>query len=495
MPSHAPQIDDGDGNRDHDSSVITSAMAKDPLLTSPSGNRVEERNRLEDEKTRSDEEGSAYGWVIVAAVFFINAHTWGLVGSYSVFIAHYLHSGQFDNPDPLTLAFIAGLSFAMALFVAPLVTFLNHSIGTKTTVAVGIVIQAGGLVAASFSSQIWHLVLSQGLVFGAGVGFIVNTTVSIVPQWFLTKRSFAVAITTAGSGTGGLVYSLTINTMINNIGLAWAFRVLAIVSFTVNGIAMLFLKDRNKSLGSVHIGFNINLFKRIEFLLLVAWGFFSQFGFGITIFSMSDFSQSMGFTAKQGSLASAIFNLSQAVGRPMIGLASDHYGRINVAGISTLIASVSTLLIWILAGESLAGTIVYTLFGAFASNMWTTIAPVGSEVMGIQSLPSVLSVYWLILVIPTVFAEPIALSLKTNDSWPYLRVQLFTGFMYLAAFLPVWLLRAWKLHHSALDQPSSSSTTPNDSANDRTRGSQVAGKTTATRIKTLLQLLVSVTKV
>lgn len=80
--------------------------------------------------------------------------------------------------------------------------------------------------------------------------------------------------------------------------------------------------------------------------------------------------------------------VSQAIGRPLIGLASDRYGRLNVGTVCTLTAALSTLLIWILAGKSFAGTIIYTLFGAFASNMWTTVAPIGVEVMGLQLLPS-----------------------------------------------------------------------------------------------------------
>ncbi|KAL2683371.1 hypothetical protein Neosp_007841 [[Neocosmospora] mangrovei] len=237
-------------------------------------------------------------------------------------------------------------------------------------------------------TRIWHLVLSQGLVFGAGVGFIANTTVSIVPQWFHARRSFAVAVTTAGSGTGGLLYSLTTRIMIDNLGLAWAFRILAIVSFIVNGISNLFLKSRSTSIGASHLGFDVSFFKRPEFCLFLAWGFFSQFGFGITAFSMADFAETMGFTPRQGSIASAIFNLSQAVGRPLLGLASDRYGRLNVGSICTLTAALSTLLIWILAGKSFAGTIIYTLFGAFASSMWTNVAPIGVEVMGLQLLSS-----------------------------------------------------------------------------------------------------------
>ncbi|WJG35420.1 major facilitator superfamily transporter [Fusarium oxysporum Fo47] len=403
--------------------------------------RIQDTGSLPAEDRKTEE--SRYGWVIVVLVFLINAHTWGLIGSYSIFLAYYLHSGVLNDPNPLTLAFAAGLSFSTALLAAPLVTRLSPWIGTRPTVMIGVFIQAGGLIAASFSTKIWHLVLAQGLLFGAGVGLIVNVTVSIVPQWFVARRSFAVALTTAGSGTGGLIYSLSIQRMIDSLGVSWAFRILAFVSFVVNGSATLFLRDRNHALGSVHKGFNTGLFRRTDFCLFLAWGFFSQFGFGITIFSMSDFAQTMGFTSQQGSYASAAFNLSQAVGRPLIGLASDRFGRLNVAGISTLAASISTLLIWTLAGKSFAGTIVYTLFGAFASNMWTTVAPVAAEVVGLQTLPSALSIFWIVLVLPTTFAEPIAVSLKTEGTNAYLEVQLFVGFMYLAAFISMWLLRAY----------------------------------------------------
>ena len=110
------------------------------------------------------------------------------------------------------------------------------------------------------------------------------------------------------------------------------------------------------------------------------------------------------------------------------------------------------------------------------------------------------------------FAEPIALSLKTNDSKPYLRVQLFTGFMYMAAFVSgilslgnqtqsdrangssVWLLRAWKLRHPTLDHPLNSSIT-NASANDHATESQVLGQNKVERMKTSYQHLAAVTKV
>ena len=80
--------------------------------------------------------------------------------------------------------------------------------------------------------------------------------------------------------------------------------------------------------------------------------------------------------------------MSQGLGRPVIGLASDSFGRINVAALGTLLAAIAALILWIFAGKTLAGAIVYSLFGAFAGVLWATVAALGVEVIGLQLLPS-----------------------------------------------------------------------------------------------------------
>lgn len=92
--------------------------------------------------------------------------------------------------------------------------------------------------------------------------------------------------------------------------------------------------------------------------------------------------------------------VSQGIGRPLIGLTSDKYGRINIAGLGTLMAGFSCLFLWIFAGKTYAGLIVYALFGMFAGVIWPCVAPVGAEVVGLSMLPSALSIYWLGLVLP-----------------------------------------------------------------------------------------------
>ncbi|KAL2178659.1 major facilitator superfamily domain-containing protein [Thermothelomyces heterothallicus CBS 202.75] len=388
--------------------------------------------------------------VVVLSVLLVNAHTWGLNSSYAVFLAHYLRSGSIEGASALGFAFVGGLSISIALLVSPIVTWCIGRIGTASTLRIGVVFEAASFIGASFSTHLWHLVLSQGVCFGLGLGFSFTATVGIVPQWFTKRRSFANSVATSGSGFGGLTYALATNAMISNLGLAWAFRILAILAFVVNGACSLTLRDRNKAVGAIHTPFDRALFKRFEFCLFISWGLFSLLGYVIVVFSITDYAQSVGFTASQGSLAAALFNLSQGVGRPLIGLASDRLGRINVAGIGTLIAGLAAFFLWIFAGSHFAGLIIYVLFGAFAGIIWPCVAPVGAEVVGLQLLPSALSIYWLVLVLPATFAEVIGLSLKTSGMDAYLNVQVFTGSMYTASFISLWLLRSWKLQQLAL---------------------------------------------
>lgn len=139
-------------------------------------------------------------------------------------------------------------------------------------------------------------------------------------------------------------------------------------------------------------------------------------------------------------------------------------GRINVAGLSTLVACAASFFLWIFAGKYFAGVIIYALFGMFAGSLWATVGPVGAEVVGVQLLPAALSIYWLVLVLPSTFAEAIAIGLKKPGVNGYIDIQIFTGIMYAASFLAsksrlrsapcrcsvanvllVWLLRSWKL--------------------------------------------------
>jgi MFS family permease len=105
------------------------------------------------------------------------------------------------------------------MLAAPTVTVLARKLGIQLPMLIGAAMLSGGFISASFASHIWHLYLSQGALVGLGVGFIYVPSMAILPQWFVRSRSLANGISAAGSGIGGLIFSLATGAMIENIGL------------------------------------------------------------------------------------------------------------------------------------------------------------------------------------------------------------------------------------------------------------------------------------
>lgn len=392
-----------------------------------------------------------YGWVCVACCFFINGHTWGINSTYGVFLSYYLSHTYFPNTSALAYAFIGGLSMSMALLIAPLATRSIHTFGTHMTLYIGVFFETLALLSSSFAKKKWQIVLSQGVCFGWGMGFLFVGSVGIIPQWFAKRRSVANAISAAGSGLGGLMYSLVAQRCIDRLGLPWTFRILAVCVFVVNTTAATIIRDRNKAVGSKHVGFDFAMLKRPEYLLLQGWAFFSLIGYTILLFSVASYATTIGLSAQQGSIVSALLNLGQMLGRPLIGLASDRYGRINLAASLSAICGILCFILWIPTELCANPMGLLTFFvivgGALAGTFWCTIAAVGAEVVGLKDLPAALSMTWVLLVPPTTVAEPIALELrrKNTKSFIFLYAQVFTALCYLAGACCLWVVRGWKV--------------------------------------------------
>lgn len=395
--------------------------------------------------SQDDCPNGGYGWVCIACCFMINAHTWGLNSAFAVFLGYYLDNNVYPGGTALQFAFVGGLSISMAMLIAPVATAVVRKFGTRTCCFIGIFFETISFLGASFTKQVWQLLLSQGICFGWGMGFLFVASVNVPPQWFTTKRSLANAIAAAGSGFGGLVYALSTNTAIKTVGLGWAFRILAILAFSVNTICALLLRDRNIQVGSTHASFDYRLFKRFEFNMLQLWGFFSMLGYVVLLFSLPNYASSIGLTSHQGSVVNAVLQLGQMLGRPPIGYFSDTFGRINMAATMTFLGGLFSLVIW--TNASSYGVLIFfaLIGGGVAGTFWATIAPVAAEVCGLKVVPSALSLTWLILVLPTTFSEPIALEIANKSPQRYLGTQLFAGFMYIAAFLSLWAVRTWKI--------------------------------------------------
>ena len=342
-----------------------------------------------------------YGWVCVLCVFLINGQTWGLNSAYGVFLSHFLSNETYPDATPLWYAFIGGLSISQALFVSPLSTLSTRYWGTRATLSIGIVIETLALIGSSLSKSIWQLLLSQGVCFGWGMGFLYNGSINIIPQWFSSKRSLANGITASGAGIWGIVYNLLGGAMIQRLGVPWAYRVLAICGFFFNFVSLILVRDRNKVVNARQSAFDFRLFARPEFILLLGWGFLSEWGYIALLYSLPDYATSIGLSAQQGSVVGAMLNLGLGIGRPLVGYFSDTLGRINIALLMTAFCGLISFVLWTLAKSYGLLLLFAILAGSACGTFWATVAPVGAEVSNLKELPNILGMLWLVLVIPT----------------------------------------------------------------------------------------------
>jgi MFS family permease len=246
----------------------------------------------------------------------------------------------------------------------------NPPLGTNASMLCGVFCETMALIGASLSKQIWHLYLSFGICLGWSIGLQCIATVGIVPQWFNRRRAVASGIGAAGSGTGGLIYTLATNAMINHFGISWTYGILCIIRFVVNTTCALLIRNRNRTVGTRQVAINKTLFRRPEYWLLLSWGFLSILGFEVLLFSLPDYANSIGLTAQQGTVAAALLNLGRGVGKPAIGYFSDGVGRINMASIMSLICRVPCLAMWIPA-KDYGALLAFSLFGGVTGTFWT----------------------------------------------------------------------------------------------------------------------------
>lgn len=256
------------------------------------------------------------------------------------------------------------------MLVAPLVTVLVRKVGTHRIMLAGALLQCSGFIAASFATRIWQLHLSQGVLIGAGIGFLYIPSLPILSQWFVKRRSFANGISAAGSGIGGVAFAWGSEAMIQRISIAWSLRITGIIAFVAIVAAVAVIRDRNHVIQPPQLAFDTKLLRRYDVLLLLAWAFSSMLGYVVLLFSLSDFALSIGFSRAQATDLIGFLNLGTAIGRPFIGIMSDRWSRIDTAGALTLLCGLSCFAFW-LPATSYGLTVFFAILcGAIVGVFW-----------------------------------------------------------------------------------------------------------------------------
>lgn len=78
--------------------------------------------------------------------------------------------------------------------------------------------------------KLWHLFLTQALLYGVGATLCYFPIMSFAPRFFDRNRGFAMGVILSGNGVGGLVLAPLIQALIDHVGVRWTLRVLALIN-------------------------------------------------------------------------------------------------------------------------------------------------------------------------------------------------------------------------------------------------------------------------
>lgn len=398
-----------------------------------------------------------YGWVVVGCYFFLNFCTWGSNAGFAIYLTYYLDSNKFPGGTKEDFAAVGGLAFGAGLMFAPLINYFVFRTSVKISIGVGIVLQGAALLLCAFSTKLWQVFLTQGLLISFGLAFISIPATNILTPWFRKKRTLALGLGAAGSGLGGVVFNLGMQRILEIKSLRWALISQCIIDTVLSTIALMLIRTRETAVQETTKEkpkfFDPSLLRHYVVWFLILYVGTTMLGYVVLLYSLSAFTVSLGYTQKQGSVVSCMISAGGCAFRPLVGYCADRFGPVTVGIVVHAIVGILCVAMWIPC-RNLATAIAFSLLsGALMGSIWPLLTSISSRIGGLNKLASVYSFTWPCVGMCAIVSPIIGLKLRSNDptvSNAYVNTAIFSGSGYFGAALFLWLIRGYLIARDKL---------------------------------------------
>ncbi|MFW6055811.1 MAG: OFA family MFS transporter [Chloroflexota bacterium] len=326
-------------------------------------------------------------WLFVAAGFLINICL-GSVYAYSVFrnpVQELFNTTSFESGLPFMI-FLA--TFAILMF------FGGRLIGTIGPRKVGII--GGSLVGAGWIlsgilpqavPSIWSLVLTYGVLGGAGVGLSYGGPLAVATRWFPDKKGLAVGLTIAGFGGSPFVTANLARPLIAANGPLTTFLIMGIAFLVIVILLSALLRFPSADWRPAGVSAGASAIKRVEIdthtmvRTSTFWGLFLAYTIGCLAglmaigISSPVATEVIGIDAGTAAMLVGVFAIFNGSGRPLFGALTDRLTPRRAATLSMLVIAAASLFMVRASEGSVA---IYVLCFAvlwLCLGGWLAIAP------------------------------------------------------------------------------------------------------------------------
>jgi len=231
---------------------------------------------------------------------------------------------------------------------------------------------------ASLATQYFQFILAQGVLEGFACGMIFTPTVSTVGQYFTTKRAWAMGVVVSGASTGGVIFPIALNRLLNHssLGFGWTLRVIGFIMLALLAFACIVMEEHAPR--RRHRFFLPEAFKSGSYVFALLSFFLTLFGLWTPIFYIVDYATAQGMTLEMAFYQVAILNATSFFGRTLPGFAADKVGRFN-ANIFMTACSAILIFCWTAAKSNAGITVFVALYGFFAGAVVSLASPCLAE--------------------------------------------------------------------------------------------------------------------
>ncbi|KAF8172024.1 major facilitator superfamily domain-containing protein [Mycena galopus ATCC 62051] len=325
-------------------------------------------------------------WTFLAAAFMVEAIVWGFPNAYGVFLDAYLQDPRYDSQKsatsllPLVGTLSSGIIYCSGPVINPIAARYPHH--RRKSMWLGAVMCSAALFGASYATQIWELVLLQGIVYAIGGSLLYLPCISFMSEWFVVRRGMANGILFAGTAAGGLLLPLSLPRLISKYGSSKTLRILGIAIGVLLFALLPFVKGR---LPQTRVRIHgpaprgapgaRDWMKNKSFWVFLAVNTLQGFAYFVPIVYLPTFASDLNISTSNSAVTVAMLNGASVVGRLSMGYLSDRFNPWILALVTLFTTSVATFILWGVLSHSFAGLLTFGIaYGSIAggwSSLWT----------------------------------------------------------------------------------------------------------------------------
>ncbi|ERS97448.1 hypothetical protein HMPREF1624_05615 [Sporothrix schenckii ATCC 58251] len=324
-------------------------------------------------------------WMVLTAGFVFDALFWGFPMCFGVFQDYYSSRPEFEA-DAANVTIIGTVAQALYYLGAPFSALLAKRFPKyrRQQIWLGWLMCILGLLAASFATSVTGLIGTQGVLYGFGFVILSYPIISMINEWWVSRKGMAFGLISASSGATGAVMPFIITSLLAKYGYRTTLQACAVAMTILTGPLIPLLKSRLPASDQAQLARTEWSFLQKPLFWVYGIAILTQgLGFFFPINFLPTYASSIGMSTTGGALLLSLLSIAQVLGQFAFGYLSDKNLPVSVlAGVCCTVAGAASFVLWGLS-TSLAWLIPFSIiYGFFACGFGTMRVAMGRDVHG-----------------------------------------------------------------------------------------------------------------